>query len=710
MTETGATGPAKRFPLRNALYFLFSLATTVGIFSYLLRSVRPGDVIDLLKNVNLWAVAAFVVLSLTQSIFRLWRYKVLLRLSGYSPSSLALFLVVLVRNFFSDLLPARIGTLIYVYMVNSRLGVPFAAAASSFSLSFIFDFIVLAPMIVLAVVAAGAVGEMSPAVLIGGAVALLVVTVVVLFLLPQCFRLAAATLERMPLIGAARRAKWGAAMRSVEGEIHRAQKAGVYLRVLALSFMVRVGKYGSYYVFLYALLAPLGYTWAQLDLPRAFLGFCAAEMAASLPISGIAGFGAYEGTWSLAFHLLGYPENIAKLTSISHHLFTQVYGYGLGALALIVLLMPYFRREQAPPGETAARDRPAMFYLKVAVLTALLLGLAFALCHLPSIGARGDRKVAKAEKPTPAEVEARAAFAREFGGAIVFDSDRSGSFGIWAMQADGRGLRPVSDTPAHEMYPDPSPDGAWIAFSRAPSLSKRAVAEIWVCRAAGGEERKLADNGMYPTFSADGQTVFFERERSRVMAVGLDGAGEREVFPAKSAWPGSVQIVKPRISADGGRVAFVSNRGQRGGWNTWIADLKTGESWHAAKGCEPGWTPDGRLTWVNEGDDTRERTGIFLYDPAAGKSVELQDADAPRGHEYFPTVTPDGAWLLWGACGPGEHEHVSSNYQLFARRLSGGAPVRLTFDGFDNRWPKRLPEPAANKPKAEEQAGGPASG
>jgi hypothetical protein len=45
---------------------------------------------------------------------------------------------------------------------------------------------------------------------------------------------------------------------------------------------------------------------------------------------------------------------------------------------------------------------------------------------------------------------------------------------------------------------------------------------------------------------------------------------------------------------------------------------------------------------------------------------------------------------LWGACRPGEHGHFDSNYQIFIRDLNGGVPVRITFDEFNNRWPKQI--------------------
>ncbi|PID74180.1 MAG: hypothetical protein CSB32_02115 [Desulfobacterales bacterium] len=126
-----------------------SLAVTVGIFVYLFRFISLGEVVALIGNVDRAALLMFVTLSFGMSFFRTWRYGLLLGLSGYQPTKISLFLVVLVRNFFSDLLPARLGTLVYVFIVNTRLGIPWGPATSSFALAFLFDLLAMAPLILL---------------------------------------------------------------------------------------------------------------------------------------------------------------------------------------------------------------------------------------------------------------------------------------------------------------------------------------------------------------------------------------------------------------------------------------------------------------------------------------------------------------------------------------------------------------------------------
>ena len=364
--------------MRRIVYFLFSIALTAGIFGYLLTEVSFEEVLQAIQNVDRNALLLFVVLSFSMSGFRTWRYALVLAISGYSPRKSALFLVTLVRNFCSDLLPARIGTIVYVYLVTARLGVPFGAAVSSFSLAFLFDLIALAPMIVAAALLTGSAGELSRTVAIASGAVLLLIASTATYALPSLARLAGDMVWRLPLIRSRHRTIARAALYQTKTDLRKAHKAGVYGRLLALSVLVRLCKYGSLYVLLFALLQPMGYELSQLSVPKVFLGLCSAEIAASLPISGIGGFGAYEGAWAWVFGLLGFPQYTANLTAITHHLLTQVYGYLLGGVALLVLLLPIVRQT----GTDAVESRPVMriyhFYGKLILSTLLIVVIVFA--------------------------------------------------------------------------------------------------------------------------------------------------------------------------------------------------------------------------------------------------------------------------------------------------------------------------------------------
>ena len=303
---------------------------------------------------------------------------------------------------------------------------------------------------------------------------------------------------------------------------------------------------------------------------------------------------------------------------------------------------------------------------------------------------RPEQKPSK-DTASTADIQAREDLAKIFPGRILFDSNRGAGFGIFAIDSRGQKLETIADSREHEMYPDVSPDGKWIVFARSDSLSKHATSEIRIVSLSGHDERKLADNATFPTFSADGLAVYFERNRESVMKIDIKSGKETELFPKGNPEWTEVAIVKPHVSPDGKFVTFISEQPRR--WSAWYADLTTGKAAQVGSGCEPTWYPGStKIAWV--GGKTRlERSGISSFELSTGKVETVQDSGPPRGHEYFPSVTGDSRFLLYAAARPGEHEPTTANYQIFVKDLTTSRVTRITFDPHTNRWPKLLPFP-----------------
>ncbi|MCB0358140.1 MAG: PD40 domain-containing protein [Bdellovibrionales bacterium] len=296
-----------------------------------------------------------------------------------------------------------------------------------------------------------------------------------------------------------------------------------------------------------------------------------------------------------------------------------------------------------------------------------------------------------ADEPSAEDTAARIKFAADFVADIVFDSNRSGTFGIYTLNPGDGKISALVDGPQHEMYPAASPDGAWIAFAKAVSLDRDAYSEVWRVRADGSDAIRLATHASFPTFSPDGSRIYFERDRREVHVMNADGSAPERLFPNEHHPQFNNRfVVKPVISPDTAWIAFTGDIPNR--WNAWMVSRNSGERRKIGAGCEPSWFPDSStVAWVHRGG-AHGGSGIYRYQPTPKESrIPLQDAGAPRGHEYFPTITADGRYLLHSAARNDEHSHNESNYQLMATDIESGATVRLTFDRFNNRWPRKLP-------------------
>ena len=64
------------------------------------------------------------------------------------------------------------------------------------------------------------------------------------------------------------------------------------------------------------------------------------------------------------------------------------------------------------------------------------------------------------------------------------------------------------------------------------------------------------------------------------------------------------------------------------------------------------------------------------------------DLPGAYSHEYFPKISNDGRWLVWGAAAEG-HEHDRADYEIFVWEI--GTPweraVRLTHYPGNDQWP-----------------------
>ena len=314
--------------------WLVSVAVTVGIFAYLLSQVDPSELARTARGLHRGYLAAFVTVLLLGVGFRAVRFWVLL---GRTVRLKTLVAITLARNLFVDLLPARLGELSYVYLLSRRAGRTVEDGLASLLLAVLFDVVALTPLLVLAVVVVGGGGTVPAGWLAGISVALAAGAYGAMRIAAPVAVWVGDRLDGTPEGWRLRVAGW---LRGTAGALRAAWARGIFVPVLLLSMGVRICKFGSYYLLVLAIMAPLGYTAAGLGFFRVFLGVVGAELAAALPIHGIAGFGTFEAAWALSFSQLGFSPQEAIVSGILAHLVSQLVEYTLGGGALLYVMRP----------------------------------------------------------------------------------------------------------------------------------------------------------------------------------------------------------------------------------------------------------------------------------------------------------------------------------------------------------------------------------
>ncbi len=270
---------------------------------------------------------------------------------------------------------------------------------------------------------------------------------------------------------------------------------------------------------------------------------------------------------------------------------------------------------------------------------------------------------------------------------IVFESNRTGSWEIFSVNADGSNERQLTKDESDNRDPAISNDGRWIVWVRREGRAE----EIWRMSRDGSGASVLVESGSWPAFLPDGRLVFTAKTEEgnpelrvgRVPAEGDDLIAEvATVLPAGTIRNGSPQFIG--ASPDFNNVVFWSSH-PRG---TSVLDRSTGEERHVHGGCSPRFLPDGRhFLWV-------QTAGTFGIARIGALPEEATFYNVPtslsHSHGYYPWLSPDYRWLVFTACPANQHNQETSNYQLFIQEFrdgqTEGEPRRLTnHSGTDRR-------------------------
>ena len=308
-------------------------------------------------------------------------------------------------------------------------------------------------------------------------------------------------------------------------------------------------------------------------------------------------------------------------------------------------------------------------------------------------------------------------------GTIVWSSSRLGNHDLFTMKTDGSDVKAITHGDEVDWFPRFSPDGSQILFCR----SKKG----WVSE----RDANNSDKWDIYTVTPDGSS-----DRRRWSTAPAGAAGSRRTRSSscaapRSSEPSSAPTKETEImdsegvsDLDGALLAAagaVARRQVRGHHPARLEarDRDLGhcqEDLDAApgSGCQINWTPDGDRHLLGQPDGQRRQRDLqhaHQGRQAGQGAIRRRHAGSwiypgRRSHEYFPELSADGKWMVWGITQRG-HDHDIADYEIYLWEV--GTPpesgVRLTYHSANDRWPDifipgAAPQAALPPPAAPESA------
>jgi len=329
------------------LSFIISIVVSVVLLYWLLSSIEEGSILELFQNLFWPAFFSYLACMLIGFIFRSLRYCLLI---GEGKVSLRdMFLVVMVRQVFVDLLPMKIGELSYVVLLKKRFNIPVETGMSSMMAVFLFDSICLFPPLFLSLVIVGK----SSFAMFGGqffflTLLILAFLILIMWKLDRVFTQIHVWLDRILMKMGTKGPSWVKPLilkcEKIADELAEMKQRKIYLKTFIYSMIIRIFKYLAIYSLTFGLLRYKAISLSELSIFKIIIGLASAEFTSFLPIQGLAGFGTWEAAWALTFQWMGFSSDLAILSGFGTHLATQVTEYIIGAICLILLWLPWRKK------------------------------------------------------------------------------------------------------------------------------------------------------------------------------------------------------------------------------------------------------------------------------------------------------------------------------------------------------------------------------
>ncbi|GEM_PF-746501 len=263
-------------------------------------------------------------------------------------------------------------------------------------------------------------------------------------------------------------------------------------------------------------------------------------------------------------------------------------------------------------------------------------------------------------------------------GRMAFMGPYGPSVQVFVMNADGSGLRLVSDGERESVFPSLSPDGTRVAYT----VQVENSLDLVVTEIESGETDRLTESPEFelqPVWSPDGSKLAFLSNINGTFDLFVMDADGSNVRPLVQLPESDERL--GGWSPDGSKIVFVSETQTEQA--IMVVDVESGEvqelTRRAGVEANPTYSPDGtRIAFYS--DRARPGEDLELYVMGADGSDVRPLTDDPQAPSFFPVWSPDGRWIAYAML-------QGQQYVVVQRQVESGLERRISgVDGIVTSW------------------------
>jgi len=288
---------------------------------------------------------------------------------------------------------------------------------------------------------------------------------------------------------------------------------------------------------------------------------------------------------------------------------------------------------------------------------------------------------------------------------IVHESNRSGNWDLWVMNADGANDTNITNTPdVDELYPKASPDGTMICFVCDEGKDDAKMRNLYYMNSDGTGRKKICDNAREPCWNSDGTKIAFLKGESDkfsyqdfaskgIFMYGLK-SGETKEHPNKKIqhlytlnWsPDGKWFVATVHAGMGFKHSILALEAAGDG----IFDLHLG-------GCRPDLNSDAKLIAWGNGDCAIGMADLDLSGPTP-KATNIRNAIESKDpiETYHADWSPDGKYIAF-SYGPKAKKNLKGLLPEFPGVEAVGWNICVVDTSKKDRWTMLTTDGRSNK-------------